>query len=69
MNYVDRFLSVCDVKRGQLQLLGAVAMYMASKLKETLPLTAEKLIIYTDYSITHQDLTVSTHHGASDITV
>ena len=59
MNYMDRFLSVCDVKRTQLQLLGAVTMFIASKLKETLPLTSEKLIIYTDYSITLKDLTVS----------
>ena len=59
MNYMDRFLSVCDVKRTQLQLLGAVTMFVASKLKETLPLTSEKLIIYTDYSITLKDLTVS----------
>ena len=34
-------------------------MFVASKLKETLPLTSEKLIIYTDYSITLKDLTVS----------
>lgn len=58
MNYMDRFLSVCDIKRNQLQLLGATCMLLASKLKETLPMQAQKLVIYTDYSITLDDLKV-----------
>jgi hypothetical protein len=60
MNYLDRFLSVVDIKRSQLQLVGAVCMFIASKLKQTIPLTAEKLVIYTDNSITMQDLMVIT---------
>ena len=61
MNYLDRFLSVIEIKRIYLQLLGAVCMFLASKLKETIPLTAEKLVLYTDKSITLNDLTVSSH--------
>ncbi|NWR99118.1 CCND2 protein, partial [Motacilla alba] len=43
MNYLDRFLAVVPTRKCHLQLLGAVCMFLASKLKETIPLTAEKL--------------------------
>ncbi|XP_058502160.1 G1/S-specific cyclin-D1 [Solea solea] len=51
MNYVDRFLSVEATRKTRLQLLGATCMFLASKMKETVPLTAEKLCIYTDNSV------------------
>ncbi|KAG7229834.1 hypothetical protein INR49_012483 [Caranx melampygus] len=35
MNYLDRFLAVVPTKKCNLQLLGAVCMFLASKLKET----------------------------------
>ncbi|NXC08983.1 CCND3 protein, partial [Orthonyx spaldingii] len=56
MNYVDRYLSSVPVQKNHLQLLGAVCMLLASKLRETTPLTVEKLCIYTDNSITPQEL-------------
>ncbi|XP_037547277.1 G1/S-specific cyclin-D1 [Nematolebias whitei] len=51
MNYLDRFLSVEATRKATLQLLGAACMFLASKMKETVPLTAEKLCIYTDNSV------------------
>ena len=36
-------------------------MFLASKLKETTPLSAETLVIYTDNSITLQELLVCLH--------
>uniref|UniRef100_A0A8C9MFT3 Cyclin-like domain-containing protein n=1 Tax=Serinus canaria TaxID=9135 RepID=A0A8C9MFT3_SERCA len=59
MNYVDRFLASVAVQKNHLQLLGAVCMLLASKLRETMPLTVEKLCIYTDNSITPQELLVT----------
>lgn len=56
MNYLDRFLAVVPTRKCHLQLLGAVCMFLASKLKESSPLTAEKLCIYTDHSIRPQEL-------------
>ncbi|KAI5947721.1 G1/S-specific cyclin-D2 [Manis javanica] len=56
MNYLDRFLAGVPTPKTHLQLLGAVCMFLASKLKETIPLTAEKLCIYTDNSVKPQEL-------------
>uniref|UniRef100_UPI00398F6856 G1/S-specific cyclin-D2a isoform X3 n=1 Tax=Pristiophorus japonicus TaxID=55135 RepID=UPI00398F6856 len=56
MNYLDRFLSIVPTTKCYLQLLGAVCLFLASKFKETIPLTAEKLCIYTDNSIRPREL-------------
>lgn len=65
MNYMDRFLSVEPTKKNHLQLLGAACMFLASKLKETIPLTANKLCIYTDNSVTPAQLLVLAHTGSA----
>uniref|UniRef100_A0A3P8V9R8 Cyclin D2, b n=1 Tax=Cynoglossus semilaevis TaxID=244447 RepID=A0A3P8V9R8_CYNSE len=56
INYLDRFLAVMPTRKSFLQLLAAVCMFLASKLKDSRPLSAEKLCMYTDNSITLQDL-------------
>jgi cyclin D2 len=57
MNYLYRFLMTTDIKKSQLQLLGAACMLMASKLREPRPLSTETLVFYTDHSITTAMLT------------
>lgn len=59
MNYMDRFLQTCPIRKNQLQLLGTACMLMASKLKEPCPLPAETLVFYTDNSIKVEELVVS----------
>ncbi|XP_029639855.1 G1/S-specific cyclin-D2 isoform X2 [Octopus sinensis] len=56
MNYLDRFLCVHTIKRNQLQLLGSACMFLSSKMMQTIPLAAEKLVMYTDHSITLESL-------------
>ncbi|XP_044728709.1 G1/S-specific cyclin-D2 [Chrysoperla carnea] len=56
MNYVDRFLGVCSIRKSQLQLLGTACLLLASKLREPKPLSAETLVYYTDSSISLNDL-------------
>ena len=56
VNYLDRFLSQVPVQKQHLQLVAAVAMFVASKLKESTPLTADKLVLYTDNSITYEQM-------------
>ena len=58
MNIMDRFLSQMKVLRTQLQLLGAVCILIASKIREPCPIPGKSLIIYTDYSISAEELKV-----------
>jgi hypothetical protein len=61
MNYVDRFLSVCPIRKSQLQLLGTACLLLSSKLRQPHPLATEDLVIYTDNSISVDELWVSCH--------
>ncbi|XP_007934444.1 G1/S-specific cyclin-D3 [Orycteropus afer afer] len=56
MNYVDRFLSCVPTRKSQLQLLGAVCMLLASKLRDSTPLTIEKLCIYSDHAVSQRQM-------------
>ena len=63
MNYMDRFLSEVRIAKSQFQLLSCVCLFLASKFKETCPLPAENLVIFTDSSVTIQEITVSLIHN------
>lgn len=58
INYLDRFLAVMPTRKTYLQLLGAVCIFLASKLKDCRPVSAEKLCMYTDNSNTPRELLV-----------
>jgi len=56
MNLMDRFLAKCRIEKSQLQLLGAVCLFLSSKFKETVPIPSEKLVMYTDFSCSMEDI-------------
>ena len=58
MNFLDRFLSSVQILKSQLQLLGAVCILVASKVREPCPVPGQTLITYTDNSITAEELKV-----------
>ncbi|RZC33913.1 Cyclin N domain containing protein [Asbolus verrucosus] len=53
VNLMDRFLCLCDIKRQQLQLLGATCLLIASKVRSTNILPVDLLCAYTDYSVSY----------------
>lgn len=52
VNYMDRFLCHINIAKNQFQLLASTCLFLASKFKESVPLPAENLVLYTDNSIT-----------------
>ncbi|KAK9701081.1 Cyclin, N-terminal domain [Popillia japonica] len=56
VNFMDRFLSVCVIKRQQLQLLGATCLLIASKLRSANRLGIELLCTYTDNSVSYEHI-------------
>jgi len=56
INYLDRFLSVCNIRRNQLQLLGSVCLLVSWKVREHSSITAQKLIEFTDFNVSLDDL-------------
>lgn len=59
INIMDRYLSQVAIRKKELQLLGTVSLFLSSKLRQTVALDADKLVNYTDNSITSEDLLVS----------
>ncbi|XP_067830346.1 G1/S-specific cyclin-D1-like [Heptranchias perlo] len=56
MNYLDRFLSVVPVEKSRFQLLGSACLLLASKLRQTLPLSVETVCAYTARSSRPEEL-------------
>jgi len=56
INYLDRFLSVCNIRRNQLQLLASVCLLVSWKVREHSSITAQKLIEFTDFNVSLDDL-------------
>ena len=56
MNILDRFLSVQQIGKRHLQLLGTVCMFIAAKLRSAIQFSAQTLVIYTANSITIEEL-------------
>ncbi|KAF0295468.1 G1/S-specific cyclin-D1 [Amphibalanus amphitrite] len=56
VNYLDRFLCLRRICRGQLQLLAAVCLLLASKIRQCRALSLAQLVYLTDYSVTEQQL-------------
>ncbi|RWS09303.1 cyclin D-like protein [Dinothrombium tinctorium] len=59
INYVDRFLALTDIKKSQLQLLGAVSLLIASKVRQCHAIHPRALVYYSDYSFTIEEIIVS----------
>lgn len=52
VDYLDRILTRVPIKKNQFQLLATVCLFLASKFKENEPISAEKLVVLTDFSVT-----------------
>lgn len=58
VQFLDRYMAHCLVDTSSLQLLGTTCMFLASKLRETVPLSAAKLCVYTDNAVSVTQLLV-----------
>ena len=56
VNYLDRFLSLVNIKKTQFQLVASVCILLASKFSQVVPIRSEQLVIYTDNSVSVEEL-------------
>lgn len=58
VQYLDRFMAQFVMSTSSLQLLGSTCMFLASKLRDSVPLSAVDLCIYTDSAFSLTQLLV-----------
>ena len=56
VNYLDRNLSLVNITKNQFQLVASTCLLLASKFSQVVPLSTEQLVIYTDNSVTVEEL-------------
>jgi len=56
INYLDRFLSNVSISKSSLQLAASTCLLLASKFTEVIPFTTDRLAMYTDHSVTVDQL-------------
>ena len=56
VNYLDRYLSLVNITKNQFQLAASTCLLLASKFSQVVPLSTEQLVIYTDNSVTVEEL-------------
>ena len=56
VHYLDTFLSTTAISKSQFQLVAATCLLLASKFSAVVPISALQLVLYTDHSITVQEL-------------
>ncbi|KAJ4435640.1 hypothetical protein ANN_18256 [Periplaneta americana] len=59
VNFLDRFLCRCPISRRQLQLVAAVCLLLATKIRQCQVLSVDVLCAYTDNSISPEEMRVS----------
>ena len=56
VHYLDTFLSSTPIRKSQFQLAAATCLLLASKFSSVVPISADQLVLYTDYSTTTEEL-------------
>ena len=56
INILDRYLSLVEVERNQLQLVGVTSLLLACKYEEIYPPLVKDCVYVTDRAYTHQEV-------------
>ena len=56
VHYLDTFLSTTTIRKSQFQLVAATCLLLASKFSAVVAISALQLVLYTDHSVTVEEL-------------